>query len=916
MTPFLVAVPLAMAGLWWAARGSGVELSRGRRLASFLLRSFAVLAMGGALGRPALSVPGERPWLTVFVADVSDSVPAAAWTGALDHLRAAWDRERALGNRCALVAFAGRAETLQPPGSGALELEPWRLAHRAALEAARGDAARLTEIETWRDLLHVSETRPGEGVRAARALFQDGAASRLVILSDGRLPVDDPLPAGASVVSLESGPRRDLAVIDVHAPTAVRGGEPFDIRVTLDAGAPAEATLTLSIDDRGLPGASRKVKIDRPGRSVVVIPDVQPVPALTPGLHRVLVVAAVPGDDETRNNAGGAAFTTTGKPKVLLLEGRPADGEFLARIFTGQDVDVVRESPAAVKSASLEEYSVVVMAGVPRSAVPLELQTALLSYVERSGGGLWMMGGAALAGPEGWAGSPLERILPVAFEAATSGTSPRPPTPAPPTPPAPPPPPAEADPPGEVKRVLAPAVAVLFVVDKSGSMAGPPIEIVKAAVVESSKTLTPKDLVGVIAFDAKPRWILEFTEGGRTDYVQDRVGRLFADGFTSIYPGLAEARRAFQADGRAQRCSAKHVVLLSDGDTAPGDFETLALQMRAEGISITAVCVGSAPKFEPALMSQIADWGGGRFIFTTSFKNIPMLFAQEVARVLGPIQALRQPPPAAPPKAPPTPAPGPTTPPLPAPIAAPARLAVVAKDAHEALQGVDTAALPGLFGRLDAALRTAPGAAAPLVFADGKPLLATTRAGLGKSAVWTSDLGSPWSRDWIAWKDTGKLAVQVLRSLSAAPPDVDFAARVRVGVGARGVRVRVDPGPPEETLTAVDPETREALPLLREADGGAGLDLSLERTGELKRILIQRRDGPSALLGAVRTTEEEFLPSPPFAGGARALDWEALEGSLSGAQPPAERKADLTPWLAALAALLLAADLAVRRYAA
>ena len=256
MTPLLVAVPLALAGLWWAARGSAVELSRGRRIASFALRSLAVLAMGGALGRPALTLSGAQPWLTVFVADVSDSVPAAAWTGAVEELRAAWDLERALGNRCALVAFAGRAETLQLPTSEALAVKPWKLAHRAALEMARGDGARITEIETWRDRLHVSETRPGEGVRAARALFQDGAASRLVILSDGRLPADDPLPAGAAVVSLESGPRRDLAVIDVQAPTAVRSGEPFDIRVTLDAGAPAEATLTLSVDDHSLPGVS------------------------------------------------------------------------------------------------------------------------------------------------------------------------------------------------------------------------------------------------------------------------------------------------------------------------------------------------------------------------------------------------------------------------------------------------------------------------------------------------------------------------------------------------------------------------------------------------------------------------------------------------------------------------------------
>jgi Ca-activated chloride channel family protein len=454
-------------------------------------------------------------------------------------------------------------------------------------------------------------------------------------------------------------------------------------------------------------------------------------------------------------------------------------------------------------------------------------------------------------------------------------------------------------------------------VDKSGSMAGPPIEIVKAACIESAKTLTGKDLVAVLAFDARPRWVLEFTEGDRHEYIQDRTSRIFADGFTAIYPALLESRRAFLADGRARRCSAKHVILLSDGDTAPGDFETLVREMRKEGVTVTAICVGQAPKFDAALMSQIAFWGGGRFIFTHSYKNVPKLFMQEVNQVLGPInQARNAPPPAAPPKPPPVPSPPVAPPPAPAPPAAAVRMAVAAKDVHEALQGVDAGALPGLYGRLDARAREEAGVVVPLVFSDGKPLLALGRAGLGRTAVWTSDLASPWSRDWHGWKDAGKLAAQVVRSLAAAPPDLDFAARARVSVAGRRARIRVDAGAAGETLSAFDAETRAPLPLALDPDGGYGLTLALDRTAEPRRVLLQKAGGPSVLLGAIPTSDEEFIPGPVFSGGARATDWAGLERDLSGGRVPAERKADLSPWLAGLAALLLAIDVAVRRFAA
>ena len=75
--------------------------------------------------------------------------------------------------------------------------------------------------------------------------------------------------------------------------------------------------------------------------------------------HGTPVVAAAPGDDETGNNSAAAAFATTGKPRVLLVEGRPKEAEFLARVFEKQDIDFTRDAPAAAagRAAVLDELA-------------------------------------------------------------------------------------------------------------------------------------------------------------------------------------------------------------------------------------------------------------------------------------------------------------------------------------------------------------------------------------------------------------------------------------------------------------------------------------------------------------------------------------------------------------------------------
>jgi Ca-activated chloride channel family protein len=899
----LLLAPLGFLAISLASRYSAQPLPRARRIASLAVRCMLVLLLTFALGGPVFTRVEPYRRFTAFLLDVSESLPQTSTETALRELQPRWNREVAAGQRCALIAFAGHPQVLVPPSSSPLRID--RFVAPESLQRTSTDLARALET--------------------ARSLFQEHVANRVVLLSDGidstRPTSGIDLPPNSIGIPLGDPRHLDVAIVDVQAPLAVRSGEPFEVRVTLNTNRACEFGLSAVMDEKSLPDATKRFSVAGAGRHTVALPALQQKEAMAVGLHRLLVMADAPGDAEPRNNVGLAAITVTGKPKILLVEGTPAAGEFISRILRAQDIDFIRQSPAelAPRAEALDEFVAVVLAGVPREAISAAAVAALRTYVEHTGGGLWVLGSPDLQGPRGYAGSELEKLLPVAFSdaaaplAAKSSKTNQPPIPPPPTPPAPPPPDE-----GKPQKMLAPAVALMLIVDKSGSMAGRNIEIVKESCIATAEALSSRDVVGVIAFDYKPRLVLEFTEAQRGDYIKQRILRLLADGGTRIQPALVLALQAFELDPRAQRCAVKHAVLLSDGDAPAADYEPVVRRMAEEGITVSTVCV-SGPSFDPVLMSQIASWGKGRFKFTNSFGNVPKLILQEAKQAIAsiPKDEPNPPPPAPEPRTEKPPPPAAPPPPDPKPGEPPPFQAVVLKDAHEIFAGIDGRELPGLRGRLAAAAR--PKAEIPLATKEGQPVLALGRLGLGKTAVWTADLSGTWSSEWLKWKDSPKLFAQLLRYLSSSGPDSDLAGRVRVTRDGARALLRIDSAGPGGAIRVTDMEGH-SLPVERDAHAEGIVSLGLDHPGEMRRLLLQREDGKKFAMGVIRAYDEEFAPADPshnlFASGLPTVSWEQLDAVLAETRVTGEHRRDLAPWLISFALLILPLDVALRRVTA
>src|SRR5438094_10670624 len=95
-------------------------------------------------------------------------------------------------------------------------------------------------------------------------------------------------------------------------------------------------------------------------------------------------------------------------------------------------------------------------------------------------------------------------------------------------------------------RLDLPHVAMVFVLDKSGSMGAAPegstkLDLAKAAGVAAADIMNPTDQVGILAFDAAWDWTLPFRPVGRGGWSSDMLASLQSDGGTDLYTGIVEA---------------------------------------------------------------------------------------------------------------------------------------------------------------------------------------------------------------------------------------------------------------------------------------------------------------------------------------------------------------------------------------
>jgi Ca-activated chloride channel family protein len=180
-----------------------------------------------------------------------------------------------------------------------------------------------------------------------------------------------------------------------------------------------------------------------------------------------------------------------------------------------------------------------------------------------------------------------------------------------------------------------PPLDVAFIVDRSGSMTGLPLQLAKEGVLTALDQLTDQDGFSVVAYDDIPLTISRpaHATGKQRTMLAMTLAGLEPGGSTNLFGGWELGCQhlmhpEFRMNGRVRRA-----ILLTDGLANVGltDSARIAQEVstrRAMGISTSTLGLGTG--IDEAKLSAMAEAGGGNFAWVEHARDLPGFFAREL----------------------------------------------------------------------------------------------------------------------------------------------------------------------------------------------------------------------------------------------------------------------------------------------
>jgi Ca-activated chloride channel family protein len=183
-----------------------------------------------------------------------------------------------------------------------------------------------------------------------------------------------------------------------------------------------------------------------------------------------------------------------------------------------------------------------------------------------------------------------------------------------------------------------PPMDVAFVIDRSGSMSGEPLALVKEAVIEALRILTERDRIALVSFDDRVRvWhgLAPLTETQR-QLTAHLVRGITPGGSTNLNSGWLQGCQQLMHEFRPGERRVRRVILLTDGranagETHPQRLTGYATQWREQGIATTTI--GVADHFDEDLLATLAEHGGGNFHFARHPRDFEGIFTRETSEL-------------------------------------------------------------------------------------------------------------------------------------------------------------------------------------------------------------------------------------------------------------------------------------------
>lgn len=834
----LVLLPVLAGIIIWFSRGLRTR-SRSRQAGEVALRclvlTLAVLALAGVSIRKSSDMT-----TTVFLVDLSDSVKGAAGEEAAFVQSAIADMPSK--NQAGIVVFGSDAQ----------------------IEQFVSDKKVFTSFQSQ---VTATATNLEQAVQTAMALFPDGNARRLVILTDGAENAGSignlALTFAGSDVELkvmkyDSSVAEEVYVSNVRLPETIHQGDRFQVQVEIYSTEATGAKVSLY---SGRTLKDQKEVILQRGNNQLVFSD----QGVEGGLKSYRVTVEAEKDTVSVNNSYSAFTTVEARSKLLVVEGEKDESKAFVKVLEAcnYDYDIVTPSGVPGQISDMTQYQSVVLLDVYADDLRKGFLDTIETYVQDYAGGLVVLGGPNSYALGNYRNTPLETVLPVKMDLE-----------------------------GE-KQI--PKLSMVMVIDHSGSMSSPStargnvscMDVAKQAAINGLDSLREIDEVGVIAFDDTYTWAVPLQPATDLEGIAERIGGITAMGGTSIYPALAEAVDKLKGSD----ATLKHIVLLTDGQDGYRLYEPVLKDMEDNGITLSTVAVGTDA--DMGTLEWLAEEGHGRYYYSDAGTTLPRIFAQEVYLSAKSYLINEE-------------------------------FTPVIVNSHEIIENIFDGGSPSLLGYIAATPK--PLSTVILQSHREDPVLCAWQYGLGRTVAWTSDGTNEWTRNFSGWDKYAGMWQNLIDWTISNTDLGNDTLQIRQEASSALITYETDDYTAGTSISAVitgENGKQQKVKLKPASPGVYQADIPLDETG-VYSINVRNQDGETMVKNINTATAMQYSQEYRYADVSTSLDsfmnqvsgsryiekWQdVFDTELKGAMA----RTDLTNWLLVAAVLLFTLDVILRR---
>jgi len=567
---YLLALVPALFWVIWFAWKTDVQVSAWRRWTALGLRVLVVLAIGLAIAglQWLVRVEGMNVF---FVLDRSDSIPSPQQEAARDYVNKA-ARQMKKVDKTGVIVFATEA----------------------SIESSPNAAVDLQKIQA---VVNTERTDLEAAIRLATAAFPETGQKRLVLLTDANENVGDAMnavlaakPLGVTVDVLPLGIARanDVSVQKVQIPPRLKEGQPFEMKIFVQAEQAQAATVRLYRNEQYL--GEQKVQLSA-GKNLFTFPQT----LSEQGFYSYDVRVDVPGDPLPQNNRATAFATVRGIPRLLIVSADPEQDRQLASALQAPRLKVslvdLKGFPSTL--AEMQSYDAIFISNLAAGDLGTDRQKLLESAVRDFGVGLVCVGGDQTYAAGGYRGTPLEETLPVNMEL-------------------------------DSKKVL-PSGAVVLIMHGMEFNNGN--QVARDCAQGVLAALGPTDEMGVLLWDGDEHWVFPLQKAGNKSEMRRQIAGMNQGDLGSFQHIMELARDAL----KKSTANLKHIIVFSDGDPGRPDLP-LMQSIVSDRITVSSVLIsGHSPD---DTMRYMAGEGHGRFYDVKSPYDLPQIFLKETAVIL------------------------------------------------------------------------------------------------------------------------------------------------------------------------------------------------------------------------------------------------------------------------------------------